>query len=71
MMKCPYNVTELYIDRPSEPTYRRIDTEHEDSTPYRIHLTNNGTTFVKTRTFADCLGTDCAAWQNGRCVRRS
>jgi hypothetical protein len=68
-MKCPYNQTEVYISWPMEPEYRSLDVENEDGTAERLHLTDSGRKYVINRVFADCLKSECAAWQNGRCVR--
>lgn len=68
-MKCPYNQTELYIEKAGDPNCHSIDIEQRDGTPDRIHVTNAGRSWVSTYQFADCLRDGCAAWQNGRCVR--
>ena len=70
-MKCPYVLTEFRIEKPGDVIYQSLDVENPDGTPDRLHLTNNGTTWVTTYKQTDCLGDECAAWQNGHCVRTS
>ena len=68
-MKCPYITTDVYNERPGPLIYEPLDVEHHDGTPERLHLTNNGRSYTLLQVLIDCLREDCAAWQNGRCVR--
>lgn len=70
-LKCPYNLTELRIEKPGAIIYRALDIENRDGTPDRLHLTNNGTTWATIYRMTECLQSECAAWQNNRCVRIS
>ena len=69
-VKCPYIWNTVETEKPTRPRYQSIDTENEDGTPYRIHLTASDTGYSRIRYFHDCLKEECAAWQDGRCARR-
>jgi len=71
MLLCPYLTREIYAETPGKPIYERIETTNEDNTPYVIHLTNSGRSYLLTSNPTECWGEMCAAWQNGRCVRTS
>jgi hypothetical protein len=68
-MRCPYIYNTVECIHQKEPRYNALDVENTDGTSERLHLTSNDTAYTRTRHFHDCLETDCAAWQNGRCVR--
>jgi hypothetical protein len=68
-MKCPYNSNQVTTHHKKKVDYDRIEVENADGTPDVLHCTGND--FTDTTIFYqhDCLEKDCAAWQNGRCVR--
>ena len=68
-MKCPYIYNTIETAHPKKAQYQAMDVENSDGTPERLHLTANDMGYSRQRHFHDCLEKDCAAWQNGRCVR--
>lgn len=68
-MKCPYKTTQVYVEQPGPLIYEPLDVEDSDGIKGRLHLTNNGRSYTLSEVFTDCIRVECAAWQNGRCVR--
>lgn len=68
-MKCPYNSNQVTVAHAKPLRYEEHLTEDASGCPEVLHLWQHDT--VNTTTFYqhDCLKEECAAWQNGRCVR--
>lgn len=73
-MKCPYNVTEMKIEYPAE--FEEVGGESiddfEEAADREVYVSMNpGINYIITRAFTECLMSECAAWQDGKCSRRA
>lgn len=68
-MKCPYNSN--YITVHIEKPLRYFDHATEDASgcPEVLHMWQHDSSDTTEFHLHDCLKEECAAWQNGHCVR--
>ena len=68
-MKCPFNPNYIQqtIHRP--PKHTRIRTKDVDGEPDLLHTLAIDFDIVTTNILRPCIETECASFQNGRCVR--
>ena len=67
-MKCPYNITTITTEVNHGLKTEVARWDHEDDSRDELFGRWN-TTIIERPVMADCLQEECAAWQNGRCVR--
>lgn len=63
-MKCPYILNEVEDTRQHDP--KNIGSMDEQTDIYTSDYTVTTLRFMR-----DCIGEECAAWQDGQCSRRA
>ena len=70
-MKCPYITTLLITDVAQDTIYRTHTFEHHDGTEETFCAYFTPMLQTQVDVMSNCIGEECAAWQNGRCIRTS
>lgn len=69
-MKCPYLTQEAVIERNEKPLVVEHEFTSVDGETETYVFSANDRTITTMRQFADCIESDCAAWENGKCRRK-
>lgn len=68
-MKCPYVVNEVQTLVTANPKVVECVPKNDEIQPTLLYCNDNSTSIFMFMT--DCIEVECAAWQNGHCVRVS
>ena len=70
-MKCPYVLTTVSTMQPGDFRTEHLNWDDGDENPKRELAYEFLRTDYHNQMMHDCIKDDCAAWQNGHCVRRA
>ncbi len=68
-MKCPYDPNYTTIIKANKPDILEYEPSNDKLEP--TYIVNNDQTQMTVHHYRDCIHEECAAWQDGRCVRIS